>query len=864
MEDPELVRKIADKRLEGIEVHKPFYKSTLGLPNYFKFGFELEALMDHWPLIRDMREYKKQTLFNNNTFIGVEETTIEYEENQYGGLDYSRGAEIVTPILEDSEETWRDILLACDYLRKHARCTENCSVHINVGAQALGNSYHNWYNFLRVLGACEPEIFKYFADGKNIRSHAISGGFRNGYAMPVANYIRDGLKKCDEEQIADINTLLKYCSFNGDYQVKKDKSVSFKALYQNDNEIIPAEKLDEPAYGRRIEIRMPNGTFNPILIQNYTYVACRLFEVARNLTPEQNKKINSLLQSSIPKNYNEPVNLARALDVANLLFDNREDKLQFLYTICGYKKLDTVLNEKTQILELIKKDNMILELVPDEFKNNREIVLEAVRHSGGELKFASEQLRDDEEIVLAAIEKYGRALEYASPRLKEKRELIMQAVKSNGFALQFVGDKFKNDRELAFEAVKSKAYAIQYISNRLKADKEIAEEAIRKDGLSAQFIDSTLQADKDIGLLAVGDNKHAIYYLDESLMLDKDVLSVLYDRNKYVLEFLKTGHSTHENEFIDYCTEDNIFYKYLLKETMDGNKKAEEYFLKVFSGFCKKSREYGNHEAMNKYDAVQEYVLKKVNNDANYDLLFKLLEIDGYILEHLTDKQRNDSLFAKKAIKNTPLSIEFAGPDIQQNRDIILEAVKKDGRAIEYASDELKADKEVVLTAVSSVGSSIKYVSAELKIDIDVAIAAIRNNSNAIYCIDKKLFDNKQIAIEIVKQEPTYLENLKKEFQDDEDIVSTAIHQKAYVIQYASKRLKERKRIALEVVNTNGYCLRYLNAKFRADKDIVLAAMRNFKDAIEFASPELQSKKEELLEIIRQEEATKNETEKDR
>lgn len=87
MENQELIAKITEKRLDGVVVNKPFYRNTLGLPDYFRFGFELEALMDHITLIGNMRDYKEKTLFNNNTFLGVEETTIEYEENEYGGLE---------------------------------------------------------------------------------------------------------------------------------------------------------------------------------------------------------------------------------------------------------------------------------------------------------------------------------------------------------------------------------------------------------------------------------------------------------------------------------------------------------------------------------------------------------------------------------------------------------------------------------------------------------------------------------------------------------------------------------------------------------------------------------------------------------
>ena len=58
------IKAISDKRLDGVVVYKPFYKNALNLPDYFRFGFEIEALMDHIDLIEDMQKFKNQTLFN--------------------------------------------------------------------------------------------------------------------------------------------------------------------------------------------------------------------------------------------------------------------------------------------------------------------------------------------------------------------------------------------------------------------------------------------------------------------------------------------------------------------------------------------------------------------------------------------------------------------------------------------------------------------------------------------------------------------------------------------------------------------------------------------------------------------------------
>lgn len=863
MENQELVAKITEERLDGVIVNKPFYKNTLGLPEYFRFGFELEALMNHAVLIQDMMEYKKKTLFNNNTFWGVEETTIAYEESEYGGLEFSIGAEIVTPILTDSEETWRDIVLACKYLQENAECTQNCSVHINVGAQALGSNYQNWYHFLQIIAACEPEIYRYFANGEQIRAHAISGGFRKRYAMPVAQYIRNGLEKCDTENIQDINTLLNYCSFNGEYQERKDKSVSLKALYENDNKIMSYEKLDEPAYGRRIEIRMPNGTFDATLIQGFTYITARIIEVARTLTSEQSRKLKQLLEREIPSNYNEPVNISRVLDVANLLFTSREDKLQFLYTTCGREKMEKKLSDRTEIIKLIQEENMILEFVPEELKD-REIVLEAVKHGGGELQYASEGLRDDEEVVLAAVQKYGRALQFANPRWQKDRRVVLKAVKSNGFALQYADSELKLDREIAFEAVKSKAFAIQYIDESLRNDKEIALTAVIKDGLCVQFLSPSLKKDKDVGITAVTENKSAIYQLDESIMLDKDILWIIYDKNQYMKELLGEGHISKEKEesFFRYATSDNIIYKYLLKEAMQGNLIFEKYLLGILSVASKESQKYGNHEASDRYSVMSEYILEKVELAKRKDLILKFLEVDGNLLEQLSEKEKEDQAIVRVAIKNTPLALKYASPNMQATREIVLEAVRKRGEALAYASSDLREDKNIVLEAIRNEGTAIAHASEELRKDKQMAIEAVRQYASAAYEVDKSLWDDKDFAIELVKANGSYLQNLNADFRNDKSVVLAAISNKAFVIEMVSEELKNDREIGLAAVAENGYLLCYLSERLRADRGIVLTALRNYSDSIKYASPDLQAQKAELLAEIEREKMNKKDGER--
>ena len=135
-----------------------------------------------------------QDFFDNIGFRGVPEM-IDFEENEYGGVDYCEGGEIVTPILSDCEETWLDIKRACQYLSDNGKITSFCSVHTNIGVESLGSNYNNWFNFCKIIAACEPEIYRYLSNGEKIRDCAISGGFRSSFAMPIAKEIKKNQKE---------------------------------------------------------------------------------------------------------------------------------------------------------------------------------------------------------------------------------------------------------------------------------------------------------------------------------------------------------------------------------------------------------------------------------------------------------------------------------------------------------------------------------------------------------------------------------------------------------------------------------------------------------------------------------------------
>jgi len=167
-------------------------------------------------------------------------------------------------------------------------------------------------------------------------------------------------------------------------------------------------------------------------------------------------------------------------------------------------------------------------------------------------------------------------------------------------------------------------------------------------------------------------------------------------------------------------------------------------------------------------------------------------------------------------------SLQYASPELQADKEVVMAAVKNNGFALQYASPELQADKEVVMAAVTNNGRSLFY-APELQADKEVVMAAVTNNGNALQYASPELQANKEIVMGVVTKN-------------------------GFALRLASPELKADKEVVMAAVSNNGFALQFASPELKADKDVVMAAVTNNRNALQFASPELQR---ELASIAR-------------
>ena len=128
---------------------------------------------------------------------------------------------------------------------------------------------------------------------------------------------------------------------------------------------------------------------------------------------------------------------------------------------------------------------------------DRTVGLALVSEHGPLLQHLPEELRDDREIVMAAVcnHYWGDGLQHASAALRGDRGVVEAAIDAaDGYAFmvaQHMSAELQDDREVVLRAVRLNGYALQHASVGLRADREVVAAALQ--GLSpASFVGTAI------------------------------------------------------------------------------------------------------------------------------------------------------------------------------------------------------------------------------------------------------------------------------------------------------------------------------------------------------------------------------------
>lgn len=132
------------------------------------------------------------------------------------------------------------------------------------------------------------------------------------------------------------------------------------------------------------------------------------------------------------------------------------------------KEFDAFRYKRSFIEKVVQVDDMALQCLPDEMKDDKALAMLSVQKFGWTLGYLSPRLRDNEEIVLAAIGETSASIQFASDRIKSNKKIMMESIKDNGINIEYAATHLKDDAEVMLAAVKYDKTLIDQASPRLQ------------------------------------------------------------------------------------------------------------------------------------------------------------------------------------------------------------------------------------------------------------------------------------------------------------------------------------------------------------------------------------------------------------
>lgn len=297
----ELNKKSLDEYFDYLNKQQLYYRDSLSLQEFVTFGIEIEY-----------EKFKREK---------VDNYTIRTLKKWHSKDDSTlkMGGEVTSPILTDSLTTWKELRKICNYLRKNKVYTKgNAGGHIHVGSHIMNADLEAWRCFLKTYMIYENELV-YFLNGED----KLARKSASEYAKLVSSTYYKRLDDINEAR--DLSELY--------YPIMLSKKNALSFYYTK------LKSTHRDVYNT-VEFRSPNSSVNELIWQNNINTVTKLMLAARN------KKIDEdFLDYKLEKEPDKFALSPKALELADIIFDNDLDKMYFLKQ---YKKDFSFIEEKKE------------------------------------------------------------------------------------------------------------------------------------------------------------------------------------------------------------------------------------------------------------------------------------------------------------------------------------------------------------------------------------------------------------------------------------------------------------------------------------------------------------------------------------
>lgn len=219
----------------------------------------------------------------------------------------SQGGEVVSPVLKDTPETWRQIEVICEVAKRHgARVNQSCGGHVHIGMNKLDTARQRWRRFFKMVENYEECLYRAAGgDLGRIRSNASS------YATSFS------------ERAYEANRMAFNMDTEDDVRAMAERVSRMNRYYGINLKNIATDRAPT------VEFRYFNGSLNPKQIQANIKLAAGIINASeksrwRDTEDENYKKRGQILKNSTTSSGTRTKE--KMIELLDIAFARKKDK----------------------------------------------------------------------------------------------------------------------------------------------------------------------------------------------------------------------------------------------------------------------------------------------------------------------------------------------------------------------------------------------------------------------------------------------------------------------------------------------------------------------------------------------------------
>ncbi|MBA3723088.1 MAG: DUF4116 domain-containing protein [Parachlamydiaceae bacterium] len=373
-------------------------------------------------------------------------------------------------------------------------------------------------------------------------------------------------------------------------------------------------------------------------------------------------------------------------------------------------------------------------------------------------------------------------------QLAQDKKIILEHLKRNVKSLVDENVNQKNDPSVVLKQTPQKPIPIQL------ASRSIQPEILPENRMHMEFVDKPTL----LGLVS-GIVRKVNSFLDTKdrenfLTTNKQMKAIIeeqskiecYPINDIINKMINYLHlESIERKKLSGLLEHDLFVKKPALDFTTRSVSIQNEVHKIIDKFFKKDKRFQNDKEIVKY----------------------LISTSPKLLKFASNELKEDADVVFSSLNRSNEGLQFAGPNIKNNREFLLFASKQTlFNCFRYASENLRNDRDIYLKLID-IGCSAVLCGAPQVIqdDTDVLLAAVKKDaSELIYLDEVEILSNRDFVLAAVKLNGLVL-NWAHNFKNDFEVVLEAVKQNPNAIQHANTKLQQyffsKKVIKFEGIN---------------------------------------------------------------